>query len=56
MRYPKMIPVRMDQKMYNELRKLSFLVNIPMSEIVRDCLEQKISANKKMLTNNDIAI
>jgi predicted DNA-binding protein len=52
----KIIPIRLDPEMHQNLRKLAYLTEIPMSEIIRQGIKIKIEENKKMLTNSDIAI
>jgi len=52
----KIIPFRLSEEMYRELRKYAFLHEISMAQIVRDAVEKVLIENRKMLTNSDIAI
>lgn len=52
----RMFPVRLSKKMYSKLRKYAFLHEKPMAIIVRECIEERINNNEKMLNNSDIVI
>lgn len=52
----KVMPVRIDTELYKDLRKLSYLSELPMSELIRQAIKLKIDECKKVLTNSDIAI
>ncbi len=52
----KMVPVRLSQRMYRRLKKLSFLTEKPMSTLVRESVEKTLEENKKVLINSDIVI
>lgn len=52
----KIFPIRIDQDMYQDLRKISFLTHIPMADIIREGTENKIKEYKKMLTHTDINV
>lgn len=56
MMYEKVLPVRMGTEQYQLLRKLAYLEESSMSEIVRNIIEEKINSQRKVLTNADIAI
>lgn len=53
---PKMVPVRLSQKMYIRLKKLAFLTEKPMSTLVRESVEKMLQEQKKVLTNSDITL
>lgn len=52
----KMVPVRLSQRMYKRLKKLSYLTEKPMSTLVRESVEKTLEENKNVLTNSDIVI
>lgn len=52
----KVFPVRMDEDLYKDLRKLSYLTELPIAEIIRQAVKVKIESHRKLLTNSDIAI
>jgi predicted DNA-binding protein len=53
---PKIVPIRLDPETHKNLRKLAYLTEVPMAEIIRQGIKIKIEENKKMLTNSDVAI
>lgn len=52
----KIFMLRLEPKTHKELRKLSYLTELPMAELIRDAIKNKLKESKKMLTNADIAI
>lgn len=52
----RVFPIRLEEDLYKKLRKLSYLNEIPIAQIIREAIEIKLEANKKVLTNSDIAI
>lgn len=52
----KIIPVRIDVEMHRNLRNLAHLTEISMAEIIRQGIKIILEQQKKVLTNNDIAI
>lgn len=52
----KMLTIRMPNTFHKNLRKLSYLTQKPMAELVRNGIEMVIENNKKVLTNSDIVI
>ena len=52
----KIFPIRIDQDMYQDLRKISFLTHISMADIIREGAENKIKEYKKMLTHTEISV
>jgi predicted DNA-binding protein len=56
MKEQKIVPIRMDNEMHRELRKLAFLTELPMAHIVRQGIQMRIDEIKKALTSRDIAI
>lgn len=53
---PRVFPLRIEDNLYRKLKKLSYLTEISMSDIVRMGIELKIEAHKKELTNSDVVI
>lgn len=49
-------PVRIENSTYKELKKLSYLNEVPVSVLVRQGIKLRIDFFKKQLTNEDIAI
>jgi len=47
----RIFPIRMDQDMHKQLRRASFLTEIPMSEFIRMSIRSKLEETKKILTN-----
>ena len=56
MKQAPILPVRIERDSYNLLKKLAFINQRPMAEIVRDGIEMMIAKNIKVLTGNDIAV
>jgi predicted DNA-binding protein len=56
MKEQKILPIRIDKDMFKELRKLAYLTEKPMAELIRQGIKMKLEENKKVLTNSDIAI
>ncbi len=52
----KVIPLRVNNRTYKELRKLSYLTERHMADLIRDGIEMKIEENKKVLTNSQITV
>lgn len=52
----KIIPVRLDLLLYKDLRKLSYLTEMTMVDIIREGIRLKIKEAQKVLTNADITI
>jgi len=52
----KILPVRFEPETYRLLRKMAYLNEMPMSELIRDLVKNKINEYKKVLTNSDVAI
>jgi hypothetical protein len=52
----KLLMLRLTKKMHKDLRKLSYLSELSMAEIIRTAIDEKLKSNKKILTNSDIAI
>lgn len=52
----KLVPVRFDMKMYNEMRDLAHVNKISMADIVRAGVDMVLQNSKKVLTKRDIAI
>lgn len=50
------LPIRLDEKMYEELREMAYISKRPMAVIVREGIELRMNQIKKVLTNKDIAI
>lgn len=53
---PRIFPVRIDDELYKDLRKLAYLTEQPIAALIREAIHAKLNDNKKMLTNSDIAI
>jgi len=49
-------PLRIPCVMHKELRKLAYLTEVPMAELIREGILLKLNENRKVLTNSDIAI
>ena len=54
--YNKAVLVRMTEDEHRAWRKLAYLNEVSMANIVRECVEEKLKNNKKVLINSDIAI
>ncbi len=52
----KVFPLRLTGEMHQGLRKLAYLTELPMAEIIRDAIKIKLKESKKILTNSDIAV
>lgn len=52
----KVLPVRVESGKYKQLRKLAYLSEMSMAELIRRMLDEKLNSMKKVLTNSDIAI
>lgn len=52
----KIFPVRIDIKMYKDLRKLSYLTEMSMSDLIREGINLKIAEHRKVLTNAEIVV
>lgn len=52
----KILPFRMDDELYLKLKKLSYLTDKSMAELVRQGLEKTLNDYKNILTRSDIAI
>jgi len=50
------LPIRFDNKMYNEMRDIAHVNKISMSDIVRHGVDLFFREQKKILTKRDIAI
>jgi len=50
------LPVRFDNKMYNEMRDIAHVNKISMADIVRHGVDLFLKEQKKILTKRDIAI
>lgn len=44
------MPVRMEKEMHTQLRKLAFVNDVPMAELIRISIKNLLENNKKMLT------
>jgi hypothetical protein len=49
-------PLRIDVSLHKDLKKLSFLREESMAEIIRDGIRLKIKEYRKMLTNSNITV
>ena len=54
--YKKAVLVRMTEEEHRAWRKLAYLNEVSMASLVRDCVEEKLKSNRKVLINSDIAI
>lgn len=50
------LPVRIDKKLFKELRHLAFQKGVPMADIIRIGIKIVLDRDKKSLTWKDIAI
>lgn len=50
------LPIRFDNKMYNEMRNIAHVNKINMSDIVRHGVDLFLQEQKKLLTKRDITI
>lgn len=55
-KYTKSILVRLTENEHKMWRKLAYLNEVSMASLIRDCVENKIKEQKKVLTNSDISI
>jgi hypothetical protein len=49
-------PLRIENKMYEDLRKVSYLTHISKAELIRMGLESKLNEYKKMLIHTEINV
>lgn len=54
--YNKAVLVRMTESEHRAWRKLAYLNEVSMAHLVRECVEERLKNNKKVLINSDIAI
>ncbi len=54
--YNKAVLVRLTEDEHKAWRKLSYLHEISMAQLLRSCVETKLKEVKKVLTNSDIVI
>jgi len=47
----KIIPLRINPELHDQLRTVSFYTKIPMAELMRQGIQLKINKYKKLLTN-----
>lgn len=52
----KVLPIRLEEDCYRKWRKLAYLNEMSMAQMIRELVEQKLKDTKKLLTNSDIAI
>jgi predicted DNA-binding protein len=52
----KIFPVRMSGELHSQLKKLAYLTEKPVAELIRMGIQLKLEEYKKVLTNADIAI
>jgi hypothetical protein len=52
----KVLPIRLDDETFRQLRKMAYLMEVNMVDILRDGLKIKLEQAKKILTNSDIAV
>lgn len=52
----RILPVRLEEKLYKQLHKLAYLTESSMADIIRQGIKLKLEEYKKVLTNSDIAI
>jgi hypothetical protein len=52
----KIFPIRLDDETYRQLRKIAYLMEVNMTDIVRDGLKIKLEEAKKILTNSSIVV
>lgn len=52
----KIFPLRINGSTYKDLRKLAYLTEKPMADLIREGIEMKINENKKVLTNSEIVV
>ena len=50
------VPIRFDNKMYNEIRDIAHVNKVSMADIVRCGIDLFLKEQKKVLTKSDIAI
>jgi len=56
MKESKIFPIRIGIEMYKDLRKLAYLTERPMSDLIRDGINLKIDEHRKVLTNAEIKV
>ncbi len=54
--YNKAVLVRLTEEEHRAWRKLAYLNEVSMASLVRECVEEKLKNNRKVLINSDIAI
>lgn len=52
----KVLPIRLEEGQYRSLRKMAYLNEISMANMIRQLIDNHLNINKKVLTNSDIAI
>lgn len=52
----KLLTIRMEQDTHKQLRKLSYLTEESIAELIRQGIQIIIEKNKKVLTNSDVAV
>lgn len=52
----KQLLVRIDEKNYTDIHKLSFLTGYSIAKLIRDMMETKLNEYRKILNNSDITI
>jgi hypothetical protein len=52
----KVLPIRLEEESYRSWRKLAYLNEMSMAQMIRSLVENKLKETKKVLTNADIAI
>ena len=52
----KVLPIRFEPEPYRQLRKMAFLHEMSMAQLVRELVDKKLLEVKKILTNSDIVV
>jgi hypothetical protein len=52
----KIVPIRFDMKMYNEIRDIAHINKVSMATLVRSGIEMLLESQRKILTKRDIEI
>ena len=52
----KLLSIRMELDKHKQLRKLAYLTEKPIAELIRNAVDHIIKENGKVLTNSDIAV
>ncbi len=52
----KILPFRIDEKTYNEIRKIAYLNEVSMAVIVRSAVKNMLADSKNKWTKDNIAI